>query len=317
MRIGSIDPAKMRPILKYLSVALVDAIAGLSTLSVCGQDLEPRAYSNTPLGLNFLIAGYTFTWGGVALDASLPLKDAHIEVNVASIAYARSFELFGQSAKVDVVLPYAWLSGKAELAGQPMERVVSGFGDPRVRLSANFYGAPALSIKEFQEYRQDLIVGGSVYVWAPWGQYDPTKLVNLGTNRWAFKAELGISQAIGPLTLEVVPGITAYADNTDFLVGHTRRQDLVYSVQLHAIYHFQSGVWVALDGTYFTGGRTSIDGVQNNDRLSNSRAGFTVAIPIDRSNSIKVYGISGISTRTGSNFNAVGAAWQYRWGGGY
>ena len=198
-----------------------------------------------------------------------------------------------------------------------MERVVSGLADPRFRLSANFYGAPALSIKDFQEYRQDLIVGASVYVWAPWGQYDPSKLVNLGTNRWAFKAELGVSKAIGAWTLELVPGITAYSDNTDFLDGHTRRQDPVYSVQLHAIYGFQSGVWIALDGTYFTGGRTSVDGVQNDDRLSNSRAGLTVAIPIDRSNSIKLYGISGVSTRTGSNFTTVGVAWQYRWGGGY
>jgi len=144
-----------------------------------------------------------------------------------------------------------------------------------------------------------------------------SKLVNLGTNRWALKAELGISKAIGSWTLEFVPGITTYADNTDFLDGHKRRQDPMYSVQLHAIYGFESGVWVALDGTYFTGGHTSVDGVQNDDRLSNSRAGLTVAIPIDRSSSIKIYGISGISTRTGSNFTTVGAAWQYRWGGGY
>jgi len=172
-------------------------MTALSTLSVGAQDLEPRAYSNTPIGLNFLVAGYTFTSGGVAIDASLPLKDAHIEVHGATLAYARSFELFGQSAKFDVVVPQAWLSGNAEFAGQPRERVVSGLADPRFRLSANVYGAPALSIKDFQGYRQDLIVGGSVYVWAPWGQYDPSKLVNLGTNRWALKAELGISKAIG------------------------------------------------------------------------------------------------------------------------
>ena len=229
-------------------------MAGLSMPSAGAQDLEPRAYTNTPTGLNFLVAAYTYSSGGVAIDASLPLKDAHIDVNGASTAYARSFELFAQSAKFDVVLPYAWLSGDAKFAGQPMERVVSGLADPRFRLSANFYGAPALSIKDFQEYRQDLIVGASVYVWAPWGQYDSSKLVNLGTNRWAFKAELGVSKAIGSWTLELVPGITAYTDNTNFLDGHTRRQDPVYSVQLHVIYGFDSGVWVAFDGTYLAGG---------------------------------------------------------------
>ncbi len=284
-----------------------------SSSIVGAQDLEPRAYSNAPIGLNFLIAGYTFTSGGVAIDPSLPLKDAHVEVNAASLAYARTFELFGQSAKLDIVVPYAWLSGNAEFAGQSMERVVSGLADPRFRLSANFYGAPALSIKDYPDYRQDVIVGASIYVWAPWGQYDPSKLVNLGTNRCAIKGELGVSKAIGAWTFEFVPGVTGYCDNTDFLGGHTRRQDPVYSVQLHAIYGFQSGVWIAVDGTYFTGGRTSVDGVSNDDRLSNSRAGLTVAIPVDRSNSLKLYAISGVSTRTGSDFTTVGAAWQYRW----
>ncbi len=295
-------------------------VAGMMTASssiVGAQDLEPRAYSNAPIGLNFLIVGYTFTSGGVAIDPSLPLKDAHVEVNAASIAYARTFELFGQSAKLDIVMPYAWLSGNAEFAGQVTERVVSGLADPRFRLSANFYGAPALSIKDYPDYQQDVIVGASVYVWAPWGQYDSSKLVNLGTNRCAIKGELGFSQAVGAWTFEFVPGVTAYCANTDFLGGHKRRQDPVYSVQLHAIYGFQSGVWIAVDGTYFTGGRTSIDGVLNDDRLSNSRAGLTVAVPVDRSNSIKIYAISGISTRTGGDFTTVGAAWQFRWGGGF
>ena len=149
---------------------------------------------------NFLIVGYTFTSGGVAIDPSLPLKDAHVEVNAASIAYARTFELFGQSAKLDIVMPYAWLSGNAEFAGQVTERVSLGLADPRFRLSANFYGAPALSIKDYPDYQQDVIVGASVYVWAPWGQYDSSKLVNLGTNRCAIKGELGFSQAVGAWT---------------------------------------------------------------------------------------------------------------------
>ncbi len=289
----------------------------LSAASAVAQDLEPRAYSNAPVGLNFLIGGYTYTSGSVAIDPSLPLKDAHVEVNAMTIAFARSFGIGSQTGKFDVVLPYAWLSGDAEFAGQPTHRAVSGGADPRFRLSVNFYGAPALSVKDFADFRQDLIIGASVYVWAPWGQYDPSKLVNLGTNRWAFKAEFGMSKAIGDWTLELIPGITTYIDNTNFLQGRTRSQDPVYSVQVHAIYGFESGVWIALDGTYFTGARTTVDGATNDDRQSNSRAGLTVAIPVDRSNSIKLYASSGVSTRTGGNFNTFGLAWQYRWADAY
>lgn len=281
--------------------------------SAAAQDLEPRAYSNTPVGLNFLVGGYTYTQGGVAVDPTVPLTNADVHVNGATFAYARSLDLWGKSAKFDVVVPYGWLSGSAEFAGQPHQRAVSGFGDPRFHLSVNFYGAPALSLKDYADYRQDVIIGGSVYVWAPWGQYDSTKLVNLGTNRWAFKAELGISKAVGAWILELVPGVELFGDNTNFLGGETRAQHALYSVQAHVIYGFQSGIWVALDGTYFTGGQTSVDGIADADRQANSRAGLTLALPVDRNNSVKLYANTGVSTRTGSSFNVFGLAWQYRW----
>ena len=299
---------------KRVLVALVCAVGAASATA---QDLEPRAYSNTPIGLNFLIGGYTYAEGGAALDPALPLKNAQVRVNAATLAYARSLDLFGQSAKVDVVVPYGSLSGTAQFAGRPAQRDISGFGDPRFRLSVNLYGAPALSMQEFAQYRQDVIIGASVYVWAPWGQYDDTKLVNLGTNRWAFKTALGISKALGAWTLELVPSVTFYTDNTDFLEGHTRTQEPICAIQAHVIYGFKSGVWVAVDGTYFAGGRTSRDGVPDDDRQSNSRAGVTAALPVDRSNSVKFYASTGVSTRSGTSFNTFGVAWQYRWGGGY
>ena len=278
---------------------LAALVCAMGATSATAQDLEPRAYSNTPIGLNFLIAGYSYTEGSVAVDSSVPLTNAEVSVNATTLAYAHSLGLFGKSAKFDVVLPFAWLSGSAEFAGQPREREISGLADPRFRLSVNFYGAPALSMKEFAHYRQDVIIGAAVYVRAPWGQYDPTRLVNLGTNRWAFKTELGISKAWGAWTFELVPGVTFFTDNTDFLDGHTRTQDPLYAIQAHVIYGFKSGVWVAFDGTYFTGGSTSVDGVPDDNRQANSRAGLTVAVPVDRSNSVKFYASRGVSTRTG------------------
>jgi hypothetical protein len=290
---------------------MIALVAGATTAPA--QDLEPRAYSNTPVGLNFLLAGYSHTEGGVAVDPSVPLKDAHVSVNGATLAYARSLDAWSRSAKFDVVLPYAWLSGTAEFAGQPKERKVAGLADPRFRFSVNFYGAPALPVKEFADYRQDLIVGSSVSVWAPLGQYDATKLVNLGTNRWSFKTELGISKALGPWTLEIIPAVTFFTNNSNFLDGNTRAQDPIYSMQAHVIYHLNSGIWMALDGTHYTGGQTRTNGVSDADRQSNSRAGVTLALPLDRNNSVKLYASTGVSTRTGSDFNTFGVAWQYRW----
>jgi len=284
--------------------------------SALAQDIEPRAYSNAPVGVNFLIAGYGYAEGGAAADPSLPLTNASIRVNTAILGYARALDVLGWSGKFDMLVPYAWLSGTAEFAGQPHERDVSGLGDPRFRFSVNFYGAPALSLKEFQSYQQDLIVGASLQVSAPWGQYDSGKLVNIGSNRWWAKPELGVSKAWGSWIAELAAGVTFYSDNEDFFGGKTREQDPIYSVQAHVIYNLPSGIWLAVDGTYYTGGRTTVDGVKGDDLQQNTRVGVTVALPVDRLNSIKFSASTGVSTRTGGDYNAYGIAWQYRWGGG-
>jgi hypothetical protein len=289
----------------------------VGTLSIAhAQDIEPRAYSNAPIGMNFLIVGYAFTKGALPFDASLPVTNAQLKTSSAVLAYARVLDLWGKSAKFDVIVPYSWLSGSAELAGQPVERNVSGFADSRFRLSVNLYGAPALTLKDFKNYEQDLIVGASLQVSAPSSQYDPSRVVNIGTNRWSFKPEVGISKALGPWTLEFQTAVTFFTDNTDFFGGNTRSQDPIYSMQGHAIYSFPSGIWGSLDVTYFIGGRTTLDGKRNDDLQENWRLGGTLAFPVDVHNSIKFYASSGISARTNNNYDLIGIAWQYRWGGG-
>jgi hypothetical protein len=295
-----------------LAVALLTFSARASA-----QELEPRAYTNTPVGLNFVIAGYAYSHGGAAFDPSVPLTDAAIRVDGAVFAYARSLDVAGLSGKFDIVLPYAWLSGSALYAGEPREREVAGLADPRLRFAVNFYGAPALSAQEFASYRQDVIVGASLAVTAPVGQYDPDKLVNIGTNRWTIKPELGISKAAGPMTLELATGVTFYTANGNFFGGSTLEQDPIYSVQGHLTYNLSAGAWAAVDFTYYTGGRSTIDGVPGNDLQRNTRVGATYAHAIDRHHSLKLYASTGVSTRTGSDFDTVGIAWQYRWGAGY
>lgn len=282
---------------------------------VAAQDLEPRAYANAPVGLNFLLSGYAYTTGSVATDPALPITDAELTLHTGLLAYARSLDLWGRSGKVDVVVPYSGLSGSALFMGQEREREITGFHDPRFRLSVNLYGAPALSFEEFADYRQDLIVGISVAVTTPLGQYDSERAVNLGTNRWSVKPELGISKAVGPVTLELAAAATVYTDNDDFL-GRTREQDPLYSFQGNVIYQFPFGIWGAVTATYLTGGRTTVDGRRSDDRQDNLRVGGTISLPLGRHHSVKVYGATGASTRVGGEFDVVGIVWQYRWGTG-
>ena len=280
-----------------ISTMLRVAAFSFAVTDAQAAELEPRAYANTPVGINFLIAGYAYSEGGLSTPAASPIKDARLHINTEVLAYVRTLDVWGQPGKFDVILPYSQLSGSALVAGQPRERQISGLHDPRFRFSVNFYGAPALSMKEFASYRQDTLIGMSVQMSAPVGQYDASKLVNLGTHRWFIKPDIGISKALGALTLEFSGGAIFFTKNSDFFGGKTLEQDPVYSTQAHITYSFGPGVWGALDATYAYGGRTTINGVRGDDVQSNSRAGATLALPVNRNNSIKIHASAGVSTR--------------------
>jgi hypothetical protein len=296
--------------------ALAAAILFLGTFPVRAQDIEPRSYANAPIGMNFAIAGLASTRGALEFPSATQLTNAKFTTNAAVLAYARALDLWGMSGKVDAIVPYMDLSGTALFKGDPIERNVAGLVDPRLRLSVNFHGAPALAPADFRGYRQDLIIGASLQVSAPLGQYDPARLVNIGNNRWSFKPELGASQALGQWILEGKLAATAYTDNDDFFGGKRRSQDPIYSVQGNAIYSFAGGVWASLDVTYYTGGRTTLDGVRGADLQQNTRVGASISFPVDRRNSVKLHASKGVSVRYGEDFSTVGVAWQYRWGAG-
>jgi len=266
--------------------------------------------------VNFLNGGYAYTQGSLPTDSSLPITNSHLTTSSAVFGYGHVFELWGQSAKINVVAPYSWLGGDAVFRGLPIQRSVNGLTDISVRASVNFLGAPAMDLQEFRNYRQDLILGATLAITAPIGQYDSSRLVNLGTNRWSIRPELGASKAFGPLTIELSAGPTFFTDNTDFLNGHTRSQEPIVSGQAHAIYDFGSGIWGALDGQFFTGGSTSVDGNGNHDLQRNWRLGGTLALPLSPNYSLKFFASAGVSARTNNNYNLIGILLQYRWGAG-
>jgi hypothetical protein len=280
------------------------------------QDLEPRAYANAPVGLNFLLAGYDFSTGGFAIDPAMPVDDVELKFHGPLLGYAYSLGVAGKSAKIAAVVPCGFLSGSASFAGQTQQREVSGPLDPKLRFSMNFFGAPALAPREFASYRQDWIGGFSVLVSMPLGQYDGTYVANLGNNRWSIKPELGVSKAMGPWTFELMAGATLYTNNDDYLNGHTRSQDPLCAVQAHVIRNFKSRIWLAVDGTYYAGGAASVDGVSATDSLSGSRYGVTLSLPVNARNSVKLALSSGLSVRTAADYDAVGLTWQHLWGGG-
>ena len=302
--------------LAYLRAVIVPVLMSM-VFNLHAQDLEPRAYSNTPVGMNFLLVGYQYSQGGLLFDPALPITDADANVNLGLLGYVHTLAIADKSAKVGVLLPFAGLDANGYVEGVFRTREDQGLADPAFYFTINLYGAPALSFEEFRDYEQDTIIGLAFKLTAPLGVYENDRLLNIGTNRWSFKPEIGISQALGRLTLEAAAAATLYSDNDDFDNGKIRQQDSIYSVQGHVVYSFPRNIWASVGATYYAGGRTTIDGVTRNDLQQNWRTGFTVAFPLTRQHSIKLFGNSGVSTRTGTDYDSLGIAWQYRWGGGF
>jgi len=292
-------------------------LAALSiTTPAFGQSLDPRAYVNTPVGMQFVLGAYAYSYGNVLFDASLPIDDASLAIQGGLFGYAQALDLWGLSGKASAGVGTLCLDGQAKVDGAPRARNVCGATDPFAQLSVNFIGAPALRLPAFARYRQDILVGGSLRVSAPLGQYDPARLVNLGTHRWSFKPEIGVSKAVGRATFEMLLSGTFYTTNSDFYNGQVQSQAPLYAGQLNLIYTFRSGIWGALGGTLYGGGRLTTDGVESGAWQQNSRMGLTLVFPISPHNSLKLYGSTGVFTRTGTDFDTFGAGWQYRWGGG-
>ncbi|HKY02582.1 MAG TPA: transporter [Burkholderiales bacterium] len=291
-------------------------LAALLAPGAYAQELEPRAYSNLPVGMNFLLVGFAKSEGSLSTAPALQIEDAELDIDTGLLAYARALNLWGNSGKVDVILPYSHLEGSALVSGVPRERDVSGYGDPRVRLSMNFYGAPALTMAEYPAYEHDLVIGASVQVAIPMGQYSSDRLINIGSNRWGIKTDVGFSKAFDKVTADFTVGATIFTDNDDFFGGQRLEQRPVYSTQVNLSYDFGENVWAALGYTYYFGGRTTVEGDTKDDELGNSRVGFTLSLPIDRNYSFKFNASKGVVTRFGTGFDVVGFLIQYRWGGG-
>jgi hypothetical protein len=137
--------------------------------------------------------------------------------------------------------------------------------------------------------------------------------VNIGTNRWGFKPELGFRWTPGRWTFELDGGVWVSTENTDFYGGRTREQAPIASTQAHIIYTFRPRCWIALDANYYSGGRTSLNGRENADKQDNSRVGVTFALPLNQQHGLKFVFSRGAVTNIGADFDSFGIAYQYIW----
>jgi len=279
------------------------------------QDLEPRSLSAVPTGGNFAIASYGYSSGNILVDNTLPIEDLNASMNNIVFAYARSFKLFNRLAKFDVIAPYSFGSFTGIVSNIDSSTSMNGLADPLARLSIILIGEKPLSLGEFSKQEYKKFKPGAFFRFrAPIGQYDKTKFINLGANRWAFKLGVGGSYAFWKkLILEGHLNSWFFTENSDFFNGNTIRQKPLLSAQLHATFVLKPGVWVAVSAGRSGLGETIVNGIEKDDLQQNSRFGASFAYRIKKQHALKVAFTSGVSTRYGANFTTILLAYQFMW----
>ncbi|WP_348799634.1 transporter [Flavobacterium adhaerens] len=279
--------------------------------SAFSQDLDPRAYANMPKDGNVIVASYGFMKGDVVSEANVPIEDFIISSNNFGVGYMHTFGLADRLARVQVVLPYVFMDGHATIGEERITGNRNGFGDMRVRLGINLFGSKALSIKEFSQYKQKTIFGASLVTLIPTGVYYSDKRVNIGANRWGFKPEVGVSKRFKYFYAELYSGVWFYTPNHNYLGDDTLKQNPVFNFQGHVSYYFKNQMWISVNGTWFSGGKTEVDDLPAGSLINNSRIGFTWAVPFTKSQSVKLQLNTGVFKDIGLNYDAITLSYQF------
>jgi hypothetical protein len=285
------------------------------------QDLAPRAYVITPTHSNAVTLSYSFYSGELLFDGAVPITGATAKVNVSVLSLTHSLKLLGRSANFSASLPYGVGNFRGTVVGAETNAYRSGTFDSAFRLSLNLKGGPAMDVQDFRKWRQKTLVGVSLKVVAPTGQYDPTKLINYGANRWAFKPELGLSRRWGHWVLDTYGAVWFFTLNHNFFSKNQfspgtniQKQNATFASEGHLSYDVKPRLWASLDGNFWVGGRSSLNGVENpNTEQRNSRIGGTVSFPVSKHQSIKFSYNRGAYIRYGGNYQNVSFGWQCSW----
>jgi hypothetical protein len=281
------------------------------------QDLAPRAYIITPVHANAITLTWSFYDGGINLSGSIPITGATGTYSVPTVSLYHAFSFFGRSANVTASLPYGVGTFSGNVLGTNKSVYRSGLVDFTARFSVNLMGGPALEPQEFAKWKQKRILGASLKIVAPTGQYSPTKLINWGINRWAFKPELGYSERWGHWILDGYAGVWFYTTNPsyyDIPEPKPQTEEPIGSFEGHLSYSLKGRAWASLDGNFWSGGVTALNSIRSLDtKQTSSRVGGTVSLPFTKHQSVKVAYSHGTYIRFGGDYSNLQVAWQYSW----
>ena len=283
--------------MKFISyISLINLFLYYSSV-IWAVDMEPRRWSHLPVDSNIFGAAAVHTNTDISFDPVLKIEDGDAEADTVITSYLHSFNLLGKTARLDFRLPYQHIEWKGKLDGQDRKVNREGLGDPLIRLSVNFLGAPALKGEAFRSYRSDhksnTVVGAALGIVVPLGQYKKDKLLNIGQNRYIIRPQLGLVHTRNSWSYEVTGTLNFFTDNNDFWGGNKREQKVLSSLQTHVVHTFKNRMWGSLSAAYDWGGETKINGIDKDDKRENLFFAVSTGLPLSRTSSIKFAYVGG------------------------
>jgi len=270
------------------TLAVAVSLAAVCTpRTVYAQFTDPRTYTNAPVDASQIEADYTYAHSDASIDTALVVSGASFDLNKATLAYTRTFGLLERMAWVKAAVPLA--SVKGSVAGTSFSRSVSGAGDASIEMAMLLRGGPALSATNFAAYQPTTTVALSLTVTGPTGEYDPNKLLNLGSHRWAFRPEFAVSHPFGPDDKWEIDGyinIEFYTDNTEYHGTEVLRQEPLPGVEGHLSCSIAPDFWASADVRYAFRGTTIVDGANQQDAQSQMTLGIELNWALSSRNSL-------------------------------
>ena len=212
---------------------------------------------------------------------------AQFDASMALAGYAHTFELFDRAAMAAVILEMGRISGDVTVAGRSVNQSASGFGDPMLEFTINLIGPPAQkNIPDVLRYQPGFSLDLLVDLGLPIGEYDSSRLLNLGQNRWYGRVGMPVIWQLGDwvpgrrTTLEFLPSIWLFGDNNDYFGGQTLKTDPLFQLDAHLTRDFTQNIWGSLDAAWYYGGQASVNGVAG-EKLNNVALGLTLGYTIN------------------------------------
>jgi hypothetical protein len=277
---------------------------------------EAHHYDNTPVGTNQLEIAYSYARSDASIDTSLVVVGARFNLNQATITYTRYFGLLDHVVWAEASVPFANLSGS--ISGTK-PRSTSGAGDSSYTLTTLLKGGPALSAEQFGTYRHTTTIGTSLEITAPTGQYNSSKLLNLGADRWSFKPEVAVSLPLGReqnWQCDLYAHARFFTDNTSYRGTEVLRQDPLPGFEGHVSYTFGKA-WASIDTLYAFRGTTYVNGIDQSDAQQNLTLGTEINISLNSRNSLVLQFAKAVVHQNAPTYTGFAVKYAYTWGNGY